>query len=145
MPFITFNFQPVCISCAAVCGIFILALYIIFGGEWIDLYLSIIFLVLSLYKLFFERYVISIRRYKFQEKAYGVSEWKRTIEFLDDNIYVVEATTKCNFYYSSIFKIKEKNNKIFIYFKNKSLLRLYKDTFVEGTWEECKKFIEKRI
>ena len=42
-------------------------------------------------------------------------------------------------------KIKEKNNDILIFFNNNLGLRLYKDAFVEGTWEDCKKKINSII
>ena len=44
--------------------------------------------------------------------------------------------------YSQICKIKEKGNVVLVQFSNRMVLILYKDTFVDCTWDECKNFIE---
>ena len=73
--------------------------------------------------------------------TYGVAEWMRTIEFLDDEIVVTDHTSISKFKYSNVKKIKEKKNVIMIFMNHNLALRLYQDAFVEGSWEECKKII----
>ncbi len=109
------------------------------GGYWINWYLSILFLSLSVFKLFFSRFVVWSKRYKLYSTTYGVSEWMRTTEFLDDEIILTDHTSVSKLKYSNIEKIKEKNNVVMIFMNNNLALRLYKDAFVEGSWEECKK------
>jgi len=122
-----------------------LTLLFLFGGDWINWYLSIFFLFLAVYKLFFERFVIWSQRYKVASKNFGVDEWTRTTEFRDDGILLTECTSTMQFKYQNIKKIKEKDNLIMILFNNNQALRLYKDTFVEGTWEECKEKINSML
>ena len=62
-------------------------------------------------------------------------------EFLDDEIVLTDHTSVSKFKYSNIQKIKEKNNVVMVFMNNNMALRLYKDAFVEGSWEECKKLI----
>ena len=38
-------------------------------------------------------------------------------------------------------EIKEKNNGVIIFLNHNTAIRLYKDAFVEGSWEECKEKI----
>ena len=109
------------------------------GGDWINWYLSILFLSLSVFELFFSRFVVWSKRYKLYSTTYGVSEWMRTTEFLDDEIILTDHTSVSKLKYSNVEKIKEKNNVVMIFMNNNLALRLYKDAFVEGSWEECKK------
>ena len=69
----------------------------------------------------------------------------RTIEFLDDEIVLTDHTSVSKFQYSNIEKIKEKNNVVMIFMNHNLALRLYKDAFVEGSWEECKEKINSMI
>lgn len=78
------------------------------GGDWIDWYLSILFLIVSLYKLFFQRFAIMSNRYKMYSKTYGVAEWIRTTEFTDHEIIVSDHTSITKLKYENIKKIKEK-------------------------------------
>ena len=70
-------------------------------------------------------------------KGFGIS----LLEFLDDEIILTDHTSVSKLKYSNIEKIKEKNNVVMIFMNNNMALRLYKDAFVEGSWEECKKKI----
>mgnify|MGYP003315268821 CR=1 FL=1 len=97
--------------------------------------------ILVVFKLFLSRFVIWAKRYKLFSTLYGVSEWIRTTEFLDDEIILTDHTSVSKLKYSNIEKIKEKNNVVMIFMNNNMALRLYKDAFVEGSWEECKKKI----
>ena len=123
-------------------GIILLSLV---GGDWIGWYCSIIGLSLSVYRIFFSRFVVLSQRYKAYSTTYGVSEWMRTIEFLDDEIVLTDHTSVSKFQYSNIEKIKEKNNVVMIFMNHNLALRLYKDAFVEGSWEECKEKINSMI
>ncbi len=115
------------------------------GGDWIDWYLSILFLALAIFKLFFSRFLTWARRYKTYSTTYGVTEWIRTTEFLDDEIILTDHTSVSKLQYGNIEKIKEKNNVVMIFMNNNMALRLYKDAFVEGSWEECKEKLQSRL
>ena len=122
-------------------GLGMIILLSLVGGDWKNWYLAILFLFLSVFKLFFSRFVVMSNRYKLFSTTYGVSEWIRTTEFLDDEIVFTDHTSVSKLKYSNIKKIKEKNNVVMLFMNNNLALRLYKDAFVEGSWEECKKKI----
>ena len=65
----------------------------------------------------------------------------RTTEFLEDEIVLTDHTSVSKLKYSNIKKIKEKNNIVMIFMNDNMAWRLYKDAFVEGSWEECKNII----
>ena len=126
-----------------VIGLALLVLLAVNGGEWTRWYLAVLFVILSVYKLFFSRFVVLSRRFKMFSQTYGVYEWLRTTEFADDEIILTDHNSVSKFRYENIKKIKEKGNQVFIYMNNNLALRLYKDAFIEGaSWEECKKKIE---
>ncbi len=129
-----------CISGATGFGSLFAMLF--FDAHWIFCFLCLLGLLLCcLYAPFF---VLS-NRYQMLSKAYGESEWLRIIDFTEDEIIFVEHTSVRKFGYKSIKEIKEKNKIIIIFFSNNLALRLYKDTFVEGSWEECKEKINSMI
>jgi len=125
-----------------VIGISMIILLSIGGGEAINWYLSILFVLLSVFKLFFSRSVVWSNRYKMLAKTYGVSEWTRTTEFADEEIILTDHTSVTKLKYENIKKIKEKGDLILIFLNNNLVIRLYKDAFVEGSWEECKEKIK---
>ena len=108
-------------------------------SESIFLYAMVI--VLAIYRLFIQRFIVCSERFKMYSTTYGVTEWMRTTEFLDDEIVLTDHTSVSKLQYSNIQKIKEKNNALMIFMNNNTALRLYKDAFVEGSWEECKKML----
>ena len=114
---------------------------IVMPSDWFAIYLFSVLLILAIYKLFISRFVIWSNRYKLSCTTYGVTEWMRTTEFLDDEIVLTDHTSVSKFQYSNIEKIKEKDNVIMIFMNHNIALRLYKDAFVVGSWDECKKMI----
>ena len=125
-------------SIVGFCGLIILVANSLVGGDALDWLLAFLFLFLSVYKLFFGRFVYIAKRYKMFAKTYGVNEWLRTIEFLEDEIVVTDHTTVNKLLYRNIKKVIEKGNVVLILFNDNIAFRLYKDAFVEGSWEECK-------
>lgn len=123
------------------CGLIGLIIFISAGGDWINIYLSALFLFLAVFKLFISRFFVWSKRYKLFSETYGVTEWMRTTEFTDDEIILTDHTSVTKFRYDYISKIKEKNNDVLIFFNNNLALRLYKDAFTEGSWQECKEKI----
>ena len=78
------------------------------GTDWIMVYLCALMLLISIFKLFIQRFIIWSKRYKLYSATYGVTEWIRTTEFLDDEIILTDHTTVNKFKYDNIQKIKEK-------------------------------------
>ncbi len=123
------------------CGLSLLVLLSIAGGDWIQWFLAVWLLLLSAYKLFFSRFASWSSRYKTMAKTYGVTEWIRTTEFKDDEIILTEHNSYITFRYENIKRVKEKGNVVFIYLHDNMMLRLYKDAFTEGSWKACKQKI----
>ena len=105
------------------------------------IYLYALTLIIAIFKLFIHRFIVWSKRYKLYSTTYGVTEWMRTTEFLDDEIVLTDHTSVTKFKYSNIQRIKEKDNVVIIFMNNNMALRLYKDAFVEGSWEECKRIL----
>ena len=103
--------------------------------------IGLFILVFASYRLFFLRYYFFAKRYKILSKTYGVTEWIRTTEFKDDEIVLTDHNSVCKLRYENIRRISENGNNVIIYFNDNLSARLYKDTFVDGTWEECKEKI----
>ncbi len=128
-----------------VVGLMGLIFGIVMAFNWKAIYLYALILVLAVYKLFIHRFVVWSKRYKLYSTTYGVTEWMRTTEFLDDEIVLTDHTSVSKFQYRVIQKIKEKDNVVLIIMNHNMALRLYKDAFVEGSWEACKeRILEKK-
>ena len=84
-------------------------------------------------------------RFKTLARTYGVDEWIKTVEFGDDQITIYDHNNVSVFQYNNIKKIKEKGNNITILLETYVAIRVYKDKFIEGNWEDCKKKIESMI
>lgn len=114
-------------------------------SDWIFSFAFALVIVAAVYKLFIQRFIIWSKRYQLYATTYGVTEWMRTTEFLEDEIVLTDHTSVSKLKYSNIQKIKEKNNIVMIFMNDNMALRLYKDAFTEGSWEECKaKILEKK-
>ena len=122
-------------------GISGLIFSILLHTDWIVVYLYALMFVIALFKLLIQRFIIWSKRYKLYSTTYGVTEWMRTTEFLDNEIVLTDHTSVSKFKYSNIQKTKEKNNVVMLFMNNNMALRLYKDAFVEGSWEECRKML----
>ena len=131
-------------SIVALCGLILLLSSYLVGGDALNWLLAFLFLFLATYKLFFGRFVYTAKRYKMFARTYGVGEWLRTIEFLEDEIVVTDHTTVNKLQYHNIKKVIEKGNVVLILFNDNIAFRLYKDAFIDGSWEECKKLLNSK-
>ena len=128
-----------------VTGLFLLSVLISNGGEVISWCIAIASIVIPVYKLFFERFVFTMRRYSVLSKTYGVSEWHRIFEFTDDDIILTDYNSVSRYSYGNIKRILEENDVVLLILNHNIALRFYKHTFTEGTWEECKAKIESKM
>ena len=128
-----------------VIGVIGLILSVALDLDWMSVYLYSLIGFVAVFRLFISRFIISSRRYKMYSTTYGVTEWMRTIEFSDGEITVTDHMSVSKFSYGNIKKIKENGNTVMLFMNDNLALRLYKDAFVEGSWEECKQKIESMI
>ena len=105
--------------------------------------LFVIYALFCAYQVIFRIFLVAKINYKNLVKTYGHENWTRTVEFLDDKICLSEGNIVMDLSYSNISKIIEKENVITIFFNNKTLVRVYKNAVVEGSWEQCKELLEK--
>ena len=91
--------------------------------------------------IFIARFLQMSNSYKMHVNIYGVSEWNRTTKFTDEEIIIQDHTSITKVQYKNIKQIKEKNNVIMLFISDNAAIRLYKDAFIEGSWEDCKKKI----
>ena len=114
---------------------------IVLHTDWMVVYLYALMLIIAVFKIFIQRFIVWSKRYKLYSATYGVAEWMRTTEFLDNEIVLTDHTSVSKFKYGNIQRIKEKGNVVMIFMNNNMALRLYKDAFVDGSWESCKNLI----
>ena len=126
---------------AGLVGLANIVIGILLEGAWKNLCLGIVLLLLALFKLLVSRYIAWYERYKLYAGMYGVSEWMRTTDFAQDGITLADHTSLTKVRYENVKKIKEKGNVVMIFLSHGLAIRLYKDAFTEGTWDECKELI----
>ena len=126
-------------------GVALMILVLHGGGDTLSGAIGIASIVISVYKLFFERKVFMLRRYRMLAKTYGVDEWQRSIEFTDDDILLNDHNSVSRFRYESIRKIKDEGKIVIIVLNNNIALRFYKDSFTAGTWQECQAMLESKM
>ena len=90
----------------------------------------IIFAAYCLYRAFFRRNMMAALQYKRLLEVHGGCPWTRTISFEGDKIFIHEDNYDTTLDRHDIVGVKEKNGCIAISFSNKTVVRLYKDCFV---------------
>ena len=104
-------------------------------------------LLLILYIPFISRVnaILYSKQYKINSKNYCVKKWRRIIELTEDEIIVNDDDNSVlKFEYSTIKRVKEKRKVVIIFLKSGFEIRLYKNAFVKGSWEECKKLLSRK-
>ena len=99
--------------------------------------------VFGIYRAFFRIFVIAKSQYRRLALSYGKENWTRRIAFEDNGINLTEGKASFHYDYSDIVNVREKGNKIWLDASDKTVLRLYRDAFVESDWEECKSRLSK--
>lgn len=128
----------------AVFGVLCILLLITDADTMTDYLLYGALLALCLYMAVLRIFPITSVQYKQMAKVYGEENWTRTIDFGEDCITLSEGTISASFQYKDIMSIREKGNKIWLKARNRTVLRLYKDAFIDGTWEECRELLHAR-
>ncbi len=124
---------------------FVLALLMLLleGASDSSLIINIL-VVFCIYRAFLRWYVVSNGQYNRLAKNHNGADWTRVISFGENEIVIDEGAFSFKYQYMDIINIKEKGNKVWLTARNKTVIRLYKDCFKNGTWESCKAHVEKR-
>lgn len=125
-------------------GILAVVLLIFSADSTLDYVLFGVMLVLGVYNAFLRIFLVSAVQYRRTAQVYGTENWTRTITFGDEKIYLTEGNASADFEYGDIIRIKEKDNNIWLTMKNRIVVRLYKDAFVDCGWEDCRAFIDEK-
>lgn len=123
-------------------GLFGLAMTALFVLSLSPLYL--LMLIFCIYRLFFRDTLVAMRQYGIMAKTYGQKDWLRTIVFDREQITLQEGQVSVNYAYADISEVREQENKVWLIFRNKAVIRMYKDCFVDSDWEACRDLIEEK-
>ncbi len=82
------------------------------------------------------------KQFERQTKVYKRQRWLRRIVLTDDKISLEEVGEILTYNYDELEKVLEKKNRIRLFFNDGTVLRMYKDSFIEGNWGECKSWID---
>ena len=130
-----------CIIAFGMLAVTVLYLVFIPNFDKIAVFMMFIVVFFAIYSAFIRDLIIFKKQYNFLVKTYGCKSWTRTIVFGDEKITTTEATRTITCNYSDIIDITENGNRIWIKLSNKTVIRLFKDAFIDCTWEECKDYI----
>lgn len=119
----------------------ILAVCAVFLKHWLY-WLAAVY---CLYRALVRPLLATSLQYKRMAQIYGGTDWLRTVELTEEGILLYENTSSATFTYGDIRRLTEKGNEVRISFGRKGSVRLYKDAFVDGTWEECEELLERKM
>lgn len=125
------------------CVIALLCLVLAIAAESGFKSLFFVLAAFGIYRAFFRILVIAKSQYRRLALSYGKENWTRRIAFEDDGITLSEGKASFHYDFSDIVNVREKGNRIWLDASDKTVLRLYKDAFVESGWEECKSRLRK--
>ncbi len=108
------------------------------------LVIGVAFIILSLLMLFVLPARLLRRDYARQMEVMGKSKWIRTTR-LGDAISVTEGKRKHTFSYDDIVALSEDQRYCSLTCKDGFLIRLRKDGFTKGSYEDCRELIEKAM
>lgn len=104
----------------------------------------VFFTLFGMYRGFLRWRVAASRQYSLLAKQYGGENWVRTVSFETDRIVLEEGNFRADYPYEDVLGVTERNGYIRIFLRGDTVLRLYGDRFVRGTWEDCRKWLDGR-
>ena len=132
-------------SVALLTSVALFSLLLLFGGDALEWAIAFVTAFLSIYKLFFSQYVFACSKYRILADTYGVAEWIRSVELTDEDITMVDHTSVNKLRYDNLKRIIDGDRIVILMFNNNITLRIYKDKFTQGTWQECKEMLEAKM
>lgn len=110
----------------------------------VEYYISHAFALFMLCFIYFMPYLSYIGQYNTYRKNYSVNRWQRVTDFTGGEIIVTDHRSVFKYQYRSITQVKEKRNRVIISLNSGTEIVVYKDAFVNGSWEECKRLISSK-
>lgn len=105
----------------------------------------IFFTAFCLYRAFIHNILITKRQYKSFIKRFCKETWKRIILFESDCIVINDEDFSTKVPYSDVVCIRQSDNKIWIDTNKKMVVRLYKNSFVDGNYEDFLTMMKTKI
>lgn len=124
---------------------FIFSVACVIFGIKTNVWVSFLLGVFCIYRACLRWIVLTNNQYRILSKQRGGINWIRKTIFSTEDIKVIDSNLSIEYKYTDIIKIKEKGNYIKLVANNGTVIRLYADENEYFNWEECKKFILKKI
>lgn len=90
-------------------------------------------------------FVLFYGQYEAMTKDYCTKVWLRKFLISEEGITLSEASLSYTAPYEDVARLKEKNDYILISLKNGNSFRLYRDCFVNGNLDDCRKYLSARV
>lgn len=103
---------------------------------------GILMLLFCLYRAFLRNDVLVRGQYKRLSQTYGTTDWTRSIDFGEDGITLSDGNMSVRYAYKDITGFREQDNKIWLDASNKTVIRMYKDCFVDTDYETWKNWMK---
>ena len=101
----------------------------------------LLFAVFCLYRAGFRHLIAAKKQYASLSTLFGGSDWLRSITISDETISIKDGTASIDIPTANLIQIKEKGDEVCLMMRNKMTVRLYKSSFVDGSWEACKELL----
>lgn len=98
--------------------------------------------VFCVYRGVFRNRALTLAQYRKNSELFGGENWKRIVEFTDDEIVTVNGNITVKNNYSEITSVRRSGNKIWLDTDKGMVIRLYADSFTQGSFEELERLIE---
>ncbi|MGN0426565.1 MAG: DUF6709 family protein [Agathobacter sp.] len=105
-------------------------------------FIPFLFAMYCVYRIFIRDYIKLQKRYKQNMQQCG-GNWIVEVWVSDTSICIKELGKETCYNIEDVVAVKEKKNRISLVMNGRTMVRMYKSAFVEGSWEECKKMLHK--
>lgn len=113
-------------------------------GSAFEIIFSFAICAFGIYRAYFRTVMMSGKMYNLLAQNYGGENWQRKIEFLDNSVIMADGHKVLQNEYKNIQKISPKSYGMSILFNNGMLVRVYKDSFTNCTYDEFIEFLAKK-
>ncbi|WP_167954786.1 hypothetical protein [Anaerosporobacter faecicola] len=124
-------------------AIFWIGMAIVCMGLWIftKILIDIVLALFCIYRACLHWRMVTSRQYDLLANQHGKVNWTRDVLFYEDRIQITDVEVSVQYKYEDVVGIKESENYIRLLLRNRMMIRLYEDAFVNSNWEECKAYI----
>lgn len=114
--------------------------YTLFSG----LYFLFAIVLYCLYHGLLRRRLLLSRRSQALEKQFGQT-WTRKYTLREEDILLEESVVSIRTSYNDILRMEEKEDCFLLWLKDNSCFRLFDESFLLGTPEECREYLRQRL